>query len=84
MADKIPHSWTGQTVYVGLLVPTHGDAPADATFKVGRLELVNDHGILGAFADETAGEEPMRAFYPWGAVLSISNEEDAAEVTDIR
>jgi len=82
--QRIPHSWAGQTVYVGLLVPTRGDAPADATLKVGWLHEVNDLGILGTFSEPNTDEEPMRAFYPWGAVLSISNMEDAAEVIDIR
>ena len=82
--DKMPHLWTGQTVHVGLLVPTEGTAPASATYKTGRLDLVNDHGILGAFADEADGEEPMRSFYPWAAVLQIASVEEVADVIGIR
>jgi hypothetical protein len=73
-----------ERVHVGLLVPTKGDTPPDACFKTGHLELVNGHGILGVLSDPTVGEEPVRAFYPWGAILSIANEDDVAEVIGIR
>ena len=83
MADEIPHAWVGQRVYVGLLVPTRGNAPASGTFKTGVLHSVTQHGIVGVFAGQDEAE-PVRSFYPWSAVLSLTSEDDVAEVVSIR
>jgi hypothetical protein len=76
--DEIPEAWTGSRVYVGLLVPTKGSAPASGTFKVGTLERVGVFGIVGTFTDPDEEEEdiPARAFYPWSAVLTIASAEE--------
>jgi hypothetical protein len=44
--------------------------------ETGVLERVNVFGIVGAFADLDTGEEPVRAFYPWSAVLTIASVEE--------
>jgi hypothetical protein len=47
--------------------------------ETGVLERVNVFGIVGAFADLDTGEEPVRAFYPWSAVLTIASVEETQE-----
>jgi hypothetical protein len=80
----MPHAWTGTRVYVGLLVPTKGSAPASGKIKVGRIHQVTDHGIVAVLSDPTTDDEPVRSFYPWSAVLSITSEDDVAEVINIQ
>ena len=77
-SKEIPEAWIGREVYVGLLTPTKGSAPAAGSFKTGTLQSVNVWGIVGAFTDPlNEDEEPVSVFYPWSAVLQIA---DKAEV----
>lgn len=81
--SEIPHSWIGQRVYVGLLVPTKGTSPPSGCFKIGTLHHVTRHGIVGVLANPEIDEDPVRAFYPWTAILSINLESDAARVAGV-
>lgn len=96
-AKKTPHSWVGKEVEVGLAVPAgHLDRdpytlhPVGGVYKLGILEEVNEHGIVGAFSGIhdvlTERPAPRSRFYPWSAVLSIGSPEDpdVAEVRPIR
>lgn len=83
MDREIPHAWIGQTVYVGLLVPTTGSAPPSGTIEIGKLHSVTQLGIVGVFASGDE-DEPVRSFYSWSAVLSISSEDDVADLVGIR
>jgi hypothetical protein len=80
----MPEAWIGKRIYVGLLVPTKGSGPASGTFKVGTLHQVTDHGIVAVLSDPTTDDEPVRSYYPWSAVLSITSEDDVADVINIR
>jgi hypothetical protein len=78
---RIPHSWVGHEVCVGLLTPTHGDAAASADYLLGRLHAVDDLSILSALSDTFDDEDELvHAFYPWVAILSVRSRHDAAEV----
>ncbi len=41
--------------------------------KIGVLEAVTERGIVGRFEGglEESNTEPIRAFYPWGAILQM-------------
>ena len=92
--ERIPHSWVGKEVEVGLAVPagfhpkTLTPHPTAGVWKIGLLEDVTDLGIVGKFqsAMDDLSKEPESRFYPWSAVLSIGSPEDpdVAEVRPIR
>ncbi len=96
--ERIPHSWVGKEVEVGLAVPAgHLDRdpytlhPVGGVYKLGVLEEVNDLGIVGAFSGihdalVLPNQRPTSRFYPWSAVLSIGSPDDPdmAEIRPIR
>ncbi|MDF2701355.1 MAG: hypothetical protein K0S10_299 [Rubrobacteraceae bacterium] len=61
----IPEAWIGRSVE---LIFVSGSS---AEYADGQLEEVNDRGIV--LTVEGHGEHPARPlFYPWGAVIQIS------------
>src|SRR5918993_738668 len=64
-STPVPEGWIGRTVEL-IFVSGSSTEYAD-----GRLEEVNDRGIV--LTVEGHGEHPARPlFYPWGAVIQIS------------
>ncbi len=65
----IPEAWIGRAVEL-IFVSGSSTEYAD-----GRLEEVNEQGIV--LTVEGHGEHPARSlFYPWGAVIQISEASD--------
>lgn len=60
-----PEAWIGEAVR---LVFVSG---ASTEYAVGGLEEVNDRGIV-LTVETHAGQPPQPLFYPWGAVIQLS------------
>lgn len=73
----IPDDWQGREVlvldYGGWDQRTYTRRPLAGQYRRGVLELVNDRGIFGTFADysDDPNDEQERVFYSWGGVVSI-------------
>ncbi len=68
-STPVPEAWIGRSVEL-IFVSGSSTEYAD-----GRLEAVNERGIV--LTVEGHGEHPSRLlFYPWGAVIQLSEASD--------
>jgi hypothetical protein len=69
-STPVPEAWIGRSVEIIFV------SGSSTEYNDGRLEEVNDRGIV--LTVEGHGEHPARhLFYPWGAVIQISENSDA-------